>query len=368
MVSEIAALWSHHHLLPAVLAGAVLVLLLRTISTYLSRRTFKLRHGCRPIRNRFRHRDPLLGIDFLFFQFRTAAAGKILEYQHERSLKYGPTFDMYLLKDRFINTTDPENIKTVLALHFKDYGLGLRKSSMHHLLGDGIFCSDGERWHASRNLIRPNFVREQVADIDAFERHFQVLLSLIPRDGDTVDLQDLFFRLTIDTATEFLFGQSVRSLEAAKEGRGSDSEFAEAFNYAQKDALARFRLRQLSFLHRDSKADWAVKFVHNFVDGIVDQKLRQRQAQDPEKTDGDSPAKYVFLHELAKATTDRKVLRDELLNVLLAGRDTTASLLSNFFFVLAKRPDVWTKLRTEVAKLNGMFLPRGSVFSSDIST
>lgn len=357
MVSDVAAMWSHHHLLPAVLAGAVfLVLLVRTVSTYRSRRKFKLQHGCQPIRNRYRHRDPVLGIDFLFFQFRTAAAGRILEYQHERSLKYGPTFDMYLMADRFINTTDPENIKTVLALRFKDYDLGLRKSSMHHFLGDGIFCSDGERWHASRNLIRPNFVREQVADIAAFERHLQVLLSLIPRHGETVDLQDLFFRLTIDTATEFLFGQSVKSLEAAKEGRGSDSEFAEAFNYAQKDTLARFRLRQLSFLHRDPKSDWAVKFVHNFVDSIVDETLRQRQAHDLEKTGDDSPAKYVFLHELVKATTDRKVLRDELLNVLLAGRDTTASLLSNFFFVLAKRPDIWTKLKSEVAKLNGTLL------------
>lgn len=356
MVFDVATMWSRHHLLSAVLAGAVLVLLVRAVCTHLSRRKFKLRHGCRPIRNRFRHRDPVLGLDFLLFQLRTAAAGKILAYQHERSLKYGPTFDMYLVKDRFINTTDPENIKTVLALRFKDYGLGLRKGSMHHLLGDGIFCSDGDRWHASRNLIRPNFVREQVADIDAFERHFQILLSLIPRHGDTVDLQDLFFRLTIDTATEFLFGQSVKSLEAAREGRGSDSEFAEAFNYAQKDCLARFRLRQLAFLRRDSKADWAVRFVHDFVDGIVDKTLRQQHARDLEKTGDDSPAKYVFLQELAKATADRKVLRDELLNVLLAGRDTTASLLSNFFFVLAKRPDVWAKLRTEVATLNGMFL------------
>jgi len=42
-----------------------------------------------------------------------------------------------------------------------------------------------------------------------------------------------------------------------------------------------------------------------------------------------------------------------LLNLLLAGRDTTAGLLSNTFFVLARRPDVWAKLRSEIGQLNG---------------
>jgi cytochrome P450 len=37
----------------------------------------------------------------------------------------------------------------------------------------------------------------------------------------------------------------------------------------------------------------------------------------------------------------------------LAGRDTTASLLSNVFFVISKRPDIWSKLQEEIAVLNG---------------
>ena len=40
---------------------------------------------------------------------------------------------------------------------------------------------------------------------------------------------------------------------------------------------------------------------------------------------------YVFLYELAKQTRDPKVLRDQLLNILVAGRDTTAGLLSFVF-------------------------------------
>ena len=52
-------------------------------------------------------------------------------------------------------------------------------------------------------------------------------------------------------------------------------------------------------------------------------------------------------------TQDRVKIRSELLNILLAGRDTTASLLSNVWFSLSKHPDIWSKLRDEVDTLNG---------------
>jgi cytochrome P450 len=44
------------------------------------------------------------------------------------------------------------------------------------------------------------------------------------------------------------------------------------------------------------------------------------------------------------------------MNVLLAGRDTTVSLLSNMFFMLAKRHVIWDKLRSETAFLQGRAL------------
>lgn len=74
---------------------------------------------------------------------------------------------------------------------------------------------------------------------------------------------------------------------------------------------------------------------------------------DPEKADAREKERYVFLYELAKHTSDPVQIRSELLNVLLAGRDTTASLLSNIFFVLARRPDLWEKARDEVDALGG---------------
>lgn len=368
------------------LFALLLVWTARGLNLHLARRRFKQQHGCQPVRKWFHNRDPILGLDAVANMLRRGRAGQVLEWVRWRDQAYGPTLGtrMGLRLPRGLGggaggyavaTSDPENVKAVLATRFRDFGHGTtRTGTFGPLLGRGIFVVDGARWHASRALLRPSFAREQIADLASLERHLSLLVSLVPRRGDvTVDLRPLFFRLSMDTASEFLFGTSVDSLRALQESGGlgadggsdetSDSAFAEAMNEAQADILLRARLQWFYHLSPHPRGRAAVQFVHAYVDRFVDEAVRQREALDLEKGRGGTASstttttttgdKYVFLRELAKATRDRRVLRDELLNILLAGRDTTASLLSNLFFVLAKRPDVWAKLRAEVAGLEG---------------
>lgn len=68
----------------------------------------------------------------------------------------------------------------------------------------------------------------------------------------------------------------------------------------------------------------------------------ETKPSDPENS------RYVLLDHLIQQTNDRIKIRSELLNILIAGRDTTASLLSNVWFELSKRPDLWSILRNEI--------------------
>jgi cytochrome P450 len=158
--------------------------------------------------------------------------------------------------------------------------------------------------------------------------------------------------LTFDSATEFLFGESVDILRSPE---GSEQQnFAAAFDYGQVEVNARTRLGPFLFLYRNKKFDQACKTIHNFVDRFVYRALEYRKMLEGEKQMSEKQTeRYVFLNELAKATKDPKQLRDELLNILLAGRDTTASLLSHTWHALARRPDVWAKLKAEVDVLGG---------------
>jgi len=256
-----------------------------------------------------------------------------------------------------IQTIEPENIKTIMAVNFEHWSLGdRRKDAFTPLLGDGIFTTDGPAWKHSRELLRPNFTQAQVADLDSFEIHVARLIKAIPKDGSTVNLQDLFFQLSMDSATEFLFGESTSCLES-ESLEADNGRFAGAFNRSQETMAESFRQgtlgRMLLFHNSQFKGD--LKLCHEFVDHFVRKGLEYRKTLDLEKADTEPKMeeRYVFLKELVKRTADPIQIRSELLNVLLAGRDSTASLLSDVWFILARRPDIWAKLRAEVDELGG---------------
>ena len=249
-----------------------------------------------------------------------------------------------------IVTVEAENVKTILATKFKDYELSsLRKRTVPPLLGSGIFTNNGAEWKHSRELVRPSFARDQVADLDNFEEHFNLMMNVIPMDGTTtVDLQELFFDLTIDTATEFLFGESTNVLLGRETpGLRANLDFAEAWHRSQVELLN--HARSILFYRTPKQFKEDLKIVNQYVGKYVQQGLRYRKdfMRDPEKKPPKN-GRYVFIHQLVKSIDDPVRIRDELLNVLLAGRDSTASLLGNIWFTLARRPDIWAKLRREV--------------------
>ena len=61
-----------------------------------------------------------------------------------------------------------------------------------------------------------------------------------------------------------------------------------------------------------------------------------------------SDKSFTFLHNIARFTRDRQVIRDQIMAVLLAGRDTTAATLSWTIYELSNYPDILKKLRNEI--------------------
>ncbi|EQL01406.1 cytochrome P450 52A12 [Ophiocordyceps sinensis CO18] len=241
-----------------------------------------------------------------------------------------------------IFTLDPKNIQAMLATQFKDFQLGVnRTGNFRPLLGNGIFAANGEQWQHSRALLRPQFVRSQVSDLDLEEAHVKALMTVLDRhlgsDGwtDNLDLQELFFRLTLDSATQFLFGESVNS-QLGHDGQApaakGDVSFAQAFDKSQFTLAFGSRLGSHYWLVHTCKFKKHVARVHSFVNHFVD--IAMKQGRD-EKGQGGQKGDYVFLHALARETQDPEELRSQLLNILLAGRDTTAGTLSWFFYTMA---------------------------------
>lgn len=90
------------------------------------------------------------------------------------------------------------------------------------------------------------------------------------------------------------------------------------------------------------------EFVSTFIDRAL--ALSPEELGKTSKNDED----YNFLHALASYTRDRSTLRDQIVNVLLAGRDTTACTLTWVIYHLSMDPVITAKLRQEIIDTVGL--------------
>jgi len=200
-------------------------------------------------------------------------------------------------------------------------------------------------WHASRQLLRPQFIKDRVSDLNTFERHVKTLIPLLGgggRPGSPVNLVDVFYRYTLDAATDFLLGSSVDSMKKVED------KFADAFAVVQHEQNIIALAGPLNPLVPRKKFYASLKVMEDFIQPFIEQTLRLPQEELEKKSKSDEG--YTFLHALAGFTRDPKVLRDQLVAVLLAGRDTTAMTLSWMFYELSRRPEIVAKLRKEIGQ------------------
>ena len=189
-------------------------------------------------------------------------------------------------------------------------------------------------------MLRPQFSQQQYNSLDIFREHIDNLLTSLPGKGEVADLQQLFFCFTLDTTSGFLFGKSTYTLRSGQSRDGLN--FAKAFDTAQDFVVKRFRLLDLYWLIGGPKFRQSCNEAHKFIDDIITERYTSI-VETEEKNE-----RYIFFDAVAADSRNNEALRGQLLNILLAGRDTTACLLSWTFHLLAQYPDVLSKLRAEI--------------------
>jgi hypothetical protein len=145
-------------------------------------------------------------------------------------------------------------------------------------------------------MSRPYFSRDRISHLNNFARHSDIAITkLLSRLAEparpglplAVDFQDVVARFTLDSGTEFLFGQDVRSLEAPlpyphEQPRDNSASFAAAFGRAQEKLVYRFGLDNLwpwAELFWD-RTNEDMKVIDAYVTPILRQKVEEKCAVD----------------------------------------------------------------------------------------
>ena len=297
---------------------------------------------------RYPQKKFLLGLDVLRDLILAVHSQRYLETIQHAYQKFGNTFSRHFLFSSIICTIESANIRAVLSTRFRDYGItSVRKDAFRPLLGQSILIADGVKWTDARAMLRPSFSKNNLDDLEMFEAHVSDLLNAIRCEGPVVDLKDLFLGLTADITTHSMYGESIDSLKT-----DSLSGLMDAFHEAQYGCENRARWGKLAIFLPQWKFYRSVRVLQQYMEQHVKKVRQYRQPHEGAST-AKTGERYVLLRELGNWIDDESRLRDELLTILVAGRDTTASLLCSLFFTIAKRPDVWQQLRAEINHLHG---------------
>lgn len=247
-------------------------------------------------------------------------------------------------------TANPDNVEYMLRTRFDNYPKGKHFSSvLGDLLGRGIFNVDGDLWRFQRKMASLELGSVSVGSF-AFsivsaeiKSRLLPLLGSVASAGSVIDLQDVFRRFSFDTICKISFGLDPGCLELSL----PFSEFAAAFDLASclsaKRALSVaptvWKLKRLLNLGAERELRRAIRLI----DALANEVIRQRRKL------GFS-SNHDLLSRFMASVTDDKYLRDIVISFLLAGRDTVASSMTAFFFLLSNHPQVLAKMRQEIGE------------------
>ncbi|QRV93092.1 cytochrome P450 family protein [Ceratobasidium sp. AG-Ba] len=292
--------------------------------------------------------------------------------------KYGNTVELGIVGATEVLTSEPEIIKAILSTDFGSFEKGSHfKDPMYTVLGKGIFNSDGDLWKFHRTMSRPYFSRDRISHFDNFARHSDMAISkilarLAEPSRPPVDFQDIVGRFTLDSGTEFLFGKDIQSLNAPLPyphitPTDTSASFAAAFGRAQEMMVVRsgFGLLWPLFEMFWDRTEDDMRVIDAYVLPILREKLAEKKniALMP-KGDKVEEGNDTLLDHLVQFTDgesihtrnvtytdkilDETTIKDETINILVAGRDTTAATLTFVVYLLATHPNVMRKLRDEI--------------------
>ncbi|KAF8093157.1 hypothetical protein N665_0389s0020 [Sinapis alba] len=262
-------------------------------------------------------------------------------------------------------TVDPANIHHIMSTNFSNYIKGSDFQDVFDVFGDGIITTDSELWKNLRKSYQSmvhhqEFQRFSMSSMTSKLKHGLVpLLNHFAEEGTTVDLQDLFGRLTFDTILILITGSDPRTLSIEMH----EDELAKALDDVGEGVLYRhvkprllWKLQNWMGLGQEKKMNQANatfdRVCSKYISAKRDEIARSQGVLDISigETE-DLLTSFMKLdttkYKLLKPSDD-KFLRDTILAFILAGRDTTASALSWFFWLLSQNPQVVAKIRQEI--------------------
>jgi len=263
-------------------------------------------------------------------QFDVGSTDDSLERMIELFARHGDTYRVYVPSRHSWTYVihHPDDVKRVLVSNYRNYTKGTGIDRIKLLLGKGIMTSEGELWKRQRAMMQPCFHRRVItrfADLiaQANERFIARWEALAAR-GELVNVTEEMSDLTLEIVMRSLIG---RDLERVTQELGANPF----------EVVARDSARNLQFVYK-----------FRSLTGLVQKLIARRRAQ-PDEEHFDYLAMLLSARdkETGLPMSDGELI-DEILTLIVAGHETTASGLNWTWYLLSQHPEAEARLHAEL--------------------
>ncbi|CAK9866406.1 unnamed protein product [Sphagnum jensenii] len=286
---------------------------------------------------------------------------------------YGKVFCFNIGKTVRLSIADPHLIKDILALNVDSYTKPLHIRVLG-LLGNGLFASSGNVvWAPQRQLFNPALHNKEVKSklptiVDCAHAATERWAMEVNSGRTEVDMYQKFLELTLDVIGKSGFGVQIDA------GSESSTKVIQSFNQYLYDSrelifglpavIPGYSYLSQRIMKRIAKErQWLESFMGDIIHN------RQRQLRHGHGSNGAAAAPNnlhddlldIMIEKVPQSTRPKKKItpetstrlsRDQLMNnaqtFLLAGHETTASLLTWTIYLLAEHPLWQERARAEV--------------------
>uniref|UniRef100_A0A5B7BTE9 Uncharacterized protein n=1 Tax=Davidia involucrata TaxID=16924 RepID=A0A5B7BTE9_DAVIN len=271
-------------------------------------------------------------------------------------LTYGGIFRLTFGPKSFLIVSDPSIAKHILRDNSKSYSKGILAEILEFVMGKGLIPADGEIWRIRRRAIVPALHQKYVAAmISLFGEATDRLcnkLDAAASDGEDVEMESLFSRLTLDIIGKALFNYDFDSLT-------NDTGIVEAVYTVLREAEDR-SVQPIPFWEipiwkdispKQKKVTAALKLINETLDNLIaicKRMVEEEELQFHEEYMNEQDPSILHFLLASGDDVSSKQLRDDLMTMLIAGHETSAAVLTWTFYLLSKEPSVLSKLQNEV--------------------
>jgi cytochrome P450 len=245
---------------------------------------------------------------------------------------------------------DPDSAKHVLADNSTNYRKGIGLVHARRALGDGLLTSEGELWRKQRKTIQPAFQMRRLASQAGAVA--EEAARMVDRLRSHVGKGPIDIRQEMTGLTLGVLGRTLLDADL-----GAFASIGDSFEAVQDQAM--FEMMSLGMVPPWIPLPKQLRFRRARADleKVVDTLTAERSASPA--GDGDDVVSRLLasVRDEDDPRVARTRLHDELVTLLLAGHETTASTLSWAFHLIDGHPEVADRLHAEAVDVLGDRLP-----------